>query len=231
MNVFDKVNDVTRDVQKYWIPEFEILIEKSTNEQFLSPDMMITLKASHANWDIHWGKTMKDILFLKSKGHEINRELYDTLVVGWTSVHGWQSAPLVGKTKEQFFDDSVKRLYDHDSIHEAVAFYERPIFERTLSEQGEVRCLESKFLELKHEDKIKMAKEEIYVTALERYLIPNNLDYSLGRAYNSSLKKFITTMSSGWMSFFLIDNFKDLIYDKFDYSQTFKNNRHKLTKL
>ena len=62
-----------------------------------------------------------------------------------------------------------------------------------------------------------MVKEEIWVTALERYLIPNDFKFSKKLAYSRSLKKLTTTMSSGWFKFFIIDNF-ELLVDNEDLS-------------
>lgn len=222
---------ITKEIQKYWIDEFQELIDLSNNKVYLDPELCLTVKCSHANWNIHWEKTMTDILFLKEKGHSINKSIYNKLVKAWRVVHGRESAPLRGRTQDQFFSDAVNRLYVHDSIHDAVAFYDEPIFKRILKKDGSVDCSEEAFNSLSYDDKLKMAKEEIYVTALERFIIPENLDYTKGRAYNASLKKFVTTMSSGWMSYFLIDNFKNLLYDGFDYVTKFENNKHKLIKL
>lgn len=215
----------------HWIEEFDLLIKLSKNKDYLDPDLMLTLKASHANWDVWWDKTMFDILFLKEKGHEINYDIYKTLKKAWKNIHGRESAPLINKSKKDFFNDAVKRIYDHDSIHDAISFYEEPLFHRILKSENSVECSLRKFNKLSFDDQIKLAKEEIYVTALERFIIPEIPGYSLGRAYNDSLKKFVTTMSSGWMSFFLIDNFKFLLYDKFNYKLKLEQNKHKLIKL
>lgn len=220
---------MTKEVQHYWIPEFEILLENNKDSTYLDPDLMLALKCSHANWLIHWDKTMADILFLKRKGHTINKDIYYRLVKGWRKVHGRESAPLKGKTKDEFFSDAVKRIYDHDSIHDAVAFYDEPLFHKIRPSEDSVECAEDLFEKLSHEDKIKLAREEIYVTALERFVIP--LGWSPGKAYMVSLRKFVTTMSSNWMSLFLIENFDELRKNKFDYVQKFKDNTHKLKKL
>jgi hypothetical protein len=229
---------MTPEVQCYWIPEFEELLKVNRGFDCLDPDCMLTLKAAHANWNIHWEKTINDILFLQSKGHEINVPLYKLLVKGWRKIHGKESAPLRGKDSKTFFEDAVHRHYNHDSIHEAVAYYDRPLFERTLTdpESGSVMCSEEKFNEMSLEDRVKMAKEEIFVTALERYIIPAQVNgkppYSKGRAYMQSLKKFVTTMSSGWMSLFLIENYSDLVFDKSDdYVTLLESNKDKLIKL
>jgi hypothetical protein len=48
------------------------------------------------------------------------------------------------------------------------------------------------------------------VTALERYLIPNDFKYSATLAYQQALKKLATTMSSGWFKFFILSNIHTL---------------------
>lgn len=214
----------SRNHEFHWIPEYQLLIDNSLNKEFLDPDLILTLKASHAGWDIHWQKTMADILFLKKKGLKINKKIYNQLVKAWYRVHGKKSAPLRGKTADEFFNDHVKRIYNHDDIHQAVAYYDQPLFFKILKNKDSVECCQKKFKSLSKEDQIKLAKEEIFVTALERYIIPNER-FSSGLAYQRSLKKFVTTMSSGWMTYFLVDNFGDLCYNKEDYVSKFRKNQ------
>ena len=222
----------TKMEEHHWVDSYQYLLDSNKDENYLDPELILTCKASHAGWQVHWEKTMVDILFLKSKGHKINKEIYKKLKKDWKKVHGRESAPLLGKNAKTFFEDAVNRKYVHDDIHVAVAYYDRPLFEKTLVDNsGSVMCSEEKFNQLSLDDQIKMAKEEIYVTALERFIIPNDFNYSKGKAYNASLKKFVTTMSSGWMTFFLIDNFKDLMYDGFDYVSLFKQNEHNCKKI
>lgn len=216
---------MTREEEHYWIPEYEDLIQASNNKKFLDPDLILTLKASHAGWNIHWQKTMFDILFLKRKGLQINKPLYERLCKAWVKVHGKKSAPLKGKTADEFFDDHVKRKYVHDDIHKAVAYYDEPLYFRILKSEDSVDCSEEKFAALSLEDQVRLAKEEIFVTALERWIIPNP-KFSAGRAYQASLKKFVTTMSSGWMTYFLIDNFGLLCHNTENYVEKFKQKEH-----
>lgn len=218
---------MTESEQHYWVPTFKEIIELSSNKEYLDPDLLLTIKASHANWNIHWDKTMVDIMFLKEKGHEINVPIYKKLIKDWTKVHGKMSAPLKGKTSKTFFEDAVPRKYIHDDIHKVIAFYDEPLYSRILKGDGTVVCLEYKFNELSFEDKVKLIKEEVYVTALERWIIPNDFDYSAGKAYMQSLRKFITTMSAGWISLWMIDNFKHINRNTFDYVSKFKENEHK----
>lgn len=217
----------TKNIEYHWVPSFKYFLENNKNDTYLDPFFCLQIKASHFNWDIHWEKTASDILFLKSKGHKIDRELYNILKKDWKKIHGRESAPLKGKDSKTFFEDNVKRKYVHDSIHETVAVYDRPLYERILKSPNSVECSEEKFNELSYEDQIWLAKEEVWVTALERYIIPFGERFGARKAYHKSLKKFVTTMSSGWMSFFLIDNFGEMV--KMDpYIEKFNKNQHKL---
>jgi len=224
-------SQMSREVQHYWVPTFEEILNTNKDNTYVDPEILLTIKLSHAGWDIHWSKTMCDILLLKSKGLKADKILYKKLVKDWIGVHGKKWASLKGKDSNSFFEDPVPRKYVHDTIHEAVAVYDRPLYERTLKDG--VLCCESKFEELSENDKVLMVKEEVWVTALERYLIPSDLKCSPTMAYQKSLKKLCTTMSSGWFKFFILDNFDKLCKDNgHGYIQKFKlaeqNNKLKL---
>lgn len=224
LDVMCRVPYANKNMQFIWADTFEEIITLSKNKTYLDPELILTIKASHANWNQKWEKTMYDILFLKNKGCSINVKLYKKLVKDWRKTLGHESSPLKGKTNDTFFEDAVIRKYIHDDIHKAVAFYSEPLYERIKPDPDKVSCSEKLFNKLSFDDKLKLAQEEIFVTAIERFLIPT--DMSKGVAYQKSLKKFITTMSSNWMSLFLIDNYKHLTYNnvKVDYYAKFKEN-------
>jgi hypothetical protein len=102
------------------------------------------------------------------------------------------------------------------------------LYEKILLGGDSVLCSERKFFELPHEDRLKLVKEEVFVTALERYLIPMDFKMSSQLAYWRSLKKLITTMSSGWFSKFIIENYSLLALNKDKYVEVFNKNQHKL---
>jgi hypothetical protein len=197
--------------QHYWIPEFEELIKSNKDDKYLDPDKMLTLKASHSGFGMHWQKTMSDIVFLKSKGFKMDKPLYYKLVKAWKRVHGVKWASLKDKDSESFFKDAVKRKYIHDDLHLCCAYYDEPLYFKILKDgSGSVNCCENKFNLLSYEDQIKLVKEEVFVTALERYLIVNEFGFSRKLAYHRSLQKLMVSMSSGWFKYFMIDNYEDL---------------------
>lgn len=199
-----------KETQHYWVDSFREILRLNKDPDYIDPHLLLTLKASHAGWDIHWEKTMHDILFLKARGHKINVDLYWKLVKDWKKVHGKSWATLKDKGVEDFFNDAVKRKYIHDDIHLAVAVHDEPLYFRILKSPDSVACSENKFNRLSHEDKINLVKEETWVTALERYLIPADFKFNYKIAYSRSLKKLITTMSSGWFKLWMIDNYQDI---------------------
>ena len=207
----------TRAEENIWIPELQELIDRNKDEKYLDPELSLTLKCSHFGFDIKWTKHEFDILFLKKKGLKMDKELYKILAEGWKKFHGAKWATLADKSAKMFFADAVPRKFDHDGLHEVVANYDAPLYYQIRESENSVKCLESKFNELSYEDKILLIKEEVYVTALERYLIINDFKYSSARAYWQSLRKLVTTMSAGgakgWFKLFMIDNYENLCHN------------------
>lgn len=229
LDVLQKESIMTPNVQSYWYGDSsEFILKNNKHPEYVEAEFLYTIKAAHAHWNIHWDKTMADIIFFQKKWLKIDAELFGLLIKDFTAFHGVRHASLKGKNAKTFFEDAVPRKYIHDSIHEAVAFYERPLYERILKSVGSVECSREKFEELSLQDRQKLVKEEVYVTALERYLVPNGFKYSSWRAYSQSLKKLITTMSSGWFSRFIIENYSQLFKPDSDYVERFKQNQHKL---
>lgn len=221
LDVISKTSHMTKEVQHYWVDSFQYILDNNKSNIYIDPNFLLTLKMSHAGWDIHWQKTMSDILFLKNKGCVVDKPLYYSLVKDWIGVHGKKWASLKNKTSTTFFEDAVTRKYVHDDIHEAVAVYDKPLYEKLIVEG--VNCSQSGFDKLRFDDKILLVKEEVWVTALERYHIPSDFTCGHAAAYGQSLKKLATTMSSGWFKFFILDNFQHLTgcKDK-EYIQKFK---------
>jgi hypothetical protein len=214
---------MTKEVQEYWVPTFGEILARNSNAYYLDPGFLYVIKASHFGWDIHWSKTANDVIFFQRKGLVLDHDLYYKLVKDWTAVHGKKWASLEGKTDKSFFVDAVKRKYVHDTLHEACAYYDRPLYERILKSAGKVGCSEEKFNLLSHQDQLRLIKEEVFVTALERYLVPQEFKYSVNLAYWNSLKKLVTTMSSGWFKRAVIENFQYLYKNNDDYVEKFKD--------
>lgn len=176
----------------------------------LNPDALYTVKHSHAYWDLKngsWGKHMHDLLFLKNRGAQLIPEMHDHLYKIWEDVHGKKQVDL-SMEKQEFFADAVVRKYDHDSLHDSVAFGERPLYERILKDGHSVAVDMKKLKALPYEDQIKLFREEVYATALERVLVPQDYQISPGFAYLWALRRTITSLTKGWSAKFMVSNFE-----------------------
>ena len=134
-----------------------------------------------------------------------------------------QGNPSLMKNKQDFFDDYVSKIYDHDYLHELISYYDKPIYTKLLRNNELVWCEKDKWDLLSYEDKCKCVAEETFVIAIERFLVPKNWKYPYKLAYIKSLDKVCTTLCSGWFRDFAIDNYPQIF-------QLFNENKINLVK-
>lgn len=201
-----------------------------------TPNEIYTLKISHMFWEVggntlNWNKHAYDAIFLSRHGCQFIPELYELLYPIWKEQHGGRKAKLRAASKEGFFKDAVVRKYDHDSLHRSVALDPSGVamYERILKPGSEVDCSWELFEELSHEDKIKLCREEIYVTALERILVPNGLVGDARRAYHWSLRRVLTSLFTGKWALFVALNLDELLIPNVDYRALHRANADKLS--
>ena len=127
-----------------------------------------------------------------------------------------QRSPSLNMTTDEFFDDAVIKKYDHDYLHELVAYPSRPLYERlkTQGNEDNVWCEQNLWNLLEY--KAECVYEEASVIALERFLIPSGFKHSPRLAYYKAVKKICTTLTSGWFRDYAIDNFPAImrLYDE-----------------
>lgn len=177
------------------------------------PAELYTMKVSHASWDLpnnSWPKHMHDIVWLKARGARLVPEMWTILQEIWKDRHG---RPKVNLNQESgaFFTDAVVRIFDHDSIHDTVAHYERPLWIEVLKDGESVAMDMAKVWALDPGDQVRLFREEVYATALERWLIPaweRGERFSPTLAYMLALRKTITSLTKGQSSRFMIENYE-----------------------
>jgi hypothetical protein len=184
--------------EKDWIEAFNYLIENN-EEEYIKPDFL---------YDIKWEKTMWDIQFLKEKGCKLDKHFYDLLIKDWAIIHKQKRINLNVKN-EEFFNSNIKRKYDHDYLHEVFAFYNKPLNYRIRKDLTKPLCNEELFNNLSYDDKLKLALEEIYVIATERFIL--NQGFSNRRSKLLAIKLIITSLSKGFFNLFIIENFLTLL--------------------
>lgn len=204
---------------------YKLILDKYSDLKICPSNILYTLKVSHSFWDIHWDKTMSDIRFLQSKGfRKVDEILFKELYKDCEIRYGSKKAYL-NKSNEDFFKDVVKRKYVHDDLHKAMAFYDVPLYEKLKKDSSKAMVSYKLFSNLSYEDKIKLCQEEIYVTALERFLIPSDFKIPPFSAYLRACKLLIISMTKGWFPKFIVENWIDIsTNNKYDFIRKFKNN-------
>lgn len=188
---------------------------------YASLEDLLAIKMSHLTYDIFFRKHLQDLLFIKSKTNGLyNKKLYNLLQKHWKVYFKNNKSVLsLYKSKKEFFDDKVVKYYDHDYLHECVAFGAEPLYKKCLKNNQEVFLDKNKFKNLDFNEKINMFKEEIMVIALERWIIPkikSNKLISINESWNNSLHKTIVSLTKNWASYFIIENIEHFIKPEFE---------------
>lgn len=216
-----------------WHPALSEFVPESNFQQYPTLDQMYTIKLSHSHWELKngsWHKHVYDMRALKRAGAKLDLDLYKILYKVWEEMHGKKVMNL-DQDKSEFFDDAVRRVYDHDSIHASVAYGSRPIYEDILKDGATVDIDSRKLWALPHERIVQLFTEEICVTALERIVIPRDYKTSSGAAYLWALRRTITSLTKGKSSRFILENFEEFASPDPDYVQRHRDNSWKLVKL
>lgn len=221
---FDGLNGLRPDL--FWHPSLAGLFE---GERIATLDELYTIKISHLFWDVAWDKHAADAILFSRNGAKFDRGLYDILLPIWKEEYGTKITSVTG-SKDDFFSDAVVRIYDHDSIHDTVAYYDAPLYESLLI--GEVEMDMSIFWnDMSHEDQIRLVREEVYATALERTVIPSGYTVSPSLAYHRALKKTLTSLTKGDFALFIALNLDELFRPDINYVERHKQNANLLVEL
>lgn len=216
----------------YWNEDFLQYWPQDTLK-IASLDEIYTIKVSHSYWDLRngsWDKHITDVIRLKQAGAKIIQPLHDLLYKIWEKDHGKKVVSLQ-QDKDSFFTDAVTRIYDHDSIHYSVAYGDKPIYESVFKDGQEIEMDMNKVKALPFEECVRLFREEIYATALERWVIPENYKISPGLAYTRALRKTITSLTKGWSAQFLVENYETFARPDMKYVDHHKTKLDQLIKL
>ncbi|WP_040828959.1 DUF7275 domain-containing protein [Nocardia jiangxiensis] len=216
----------------FWDPAFaDWLVDGEIRVATL--DEMYTIKLSHSYWELRngsWGKHMSDLVWLQGSGGRIIQPLHDMLYGAWERRHGTKKVDLTQESDE-FFSDAVRRKYDHDSLHLSVAYGDRPIYESCLKDGKTVQMDMQKVWAMPFEKQVQLFREEVYVTALERIVIPDDYTGSARGAYAWALRRTITSLTKGRSAQFIAENYKTFRTPDIDYVQHHLSKKHLLIPL
>ena len=133
------------------------------------------------------------------------------------------------KEEKAFFEDAVKREFLHDSIHYSVAYNPgQPMYEQVLKDGQSVEMDMRKIKALPFEECVKLYREEVYTTALERIVIPSDYTASPRAAYAWALRRTITSLTKGWSSMWMADHYEIFRTPDIDYVAHHLSNKKEL---
>jgi hypothetical protein len=191
----------------------------------------------------HFLKTMQDIHFLRHKVNggqpikwiERNREI---LKLREKESYDYAHPKLNVSSKDFFNGDGVQYVYDHDSIHLAVALVMGvPAYTFYMKEGSEVMTSKEKFMSVSELTRLYGVYEESCVLALERSQIPHGLGKEGGPSarwsFEMALMKVCTSITSGWFREYAWENYSKVLdlYNELgenDYIERFNKNQHLL---
>lgn len=229
LDVFTDNPEVPGD--NFWHPLLDkIAWDTGLSGRYASLSALYTIKVSHLYWDLRnntWEKHARDIIELKKAGARLDLGMHTILYIIWEERYGKKQVDL-DMDKASFFDDAVPRQYDHDSIHDSVAFGDHPMYEDFLKEDAEIDIDMKKVWAAPHDQQVRLFREEIFATALERKVIPSNYTASPRAAYAWALKRVITSLTKGRSARFIVDNLAEFWEPGVDYVRRHKSQAHKL---
>lgn len=194
----------TSKVEYHFNPAFNYILEHNKDATYVDLNLLYTIKCSHLHYDINWDKHCIDIMFMQSKGCQLDDTLYDLLMKDWEQIHGKKRVNL-NQSKDTFFTPYVKRLIDHDTLHEMLAYKGIPIYKSILKDGKEVLTDIHKWNMLSHEDKLLCILEEVYVTAFERW---SNLPPQISKM--KAMKLYCTSLAKNDYFKYAVVNMKEL---------------------
>lgn len=164
--------------------------------------LMLKLSHRYLKNSPHFLKTMKDIKILRDSAVELNEQLLEILEVREKETYEYEH-PNLNRTKDEFFVDDY--LFDHDSLHLAVAVDDQPAYFRFKRGVEEVSLDMNKFDSLPLGLRLDAVYEETAVLALERSVIPFGKDEQW--AFEKALEKVCTSITSGRFREFAWENY------------------------
>lgn len=196
-------------------------------------EVLYLLKMSHRYLknSPHFFKTMRDILYMRHLGATIPETLNEVYEMREEETYDYSHPNLNVKSKDFFKGDEVPYVYDHDTIHEAVAVLGEPAYKSYMKDDSEVFTCKERFFEQEEHIRLLGVYEESCVLALERSQIPFDFAISPRQSFVMALSKVCTSITSGWFREYAWENFNTVMkfYDTMgdsDYVDRFKANQH-----
>ena len=190
----------------------DIVCAKESPNLYIAPlNVLYTLKLSHRYLknSPHFKKTMDDIWLMRKAGAVVPEYLKDWLPKREAATYTYKHPSLMRSKAEFFSGDGIDYVYDHDSIHEAVALNREPAYKSFQADGAQVQADKTKFAFLPFETQLDSVYEEAAVLAIERAIVPFNTDPE--KAFLMALEKVCTSITSGWWREWAWEHYYDVI--------------------
>ncbi len=226
--------------------EFEIVKSGSSSEMFYNLvkedketfdtkfgsvpnlDLLFTLKSSHKYLknSPHFWKNLSDYHRMKIVGAVVRPEYKEFLRLREKETYTYNHPSLTNQTKESFFSAAhgVQYTFDHDSLHEAVKYLEKPAYKYYAKDNDQIKSDKEKFFASEQKIRVYGVIEESSVLALERALIPNFDMWTLDSAWLFAFSKVCTSITSGFFRSWAYENAFEILKSRpKDFYEKFQN--------
>jgi len=176
-------------------------------------DMLFTIKSSHKYLknSPHFWKTVADYHIMKRLGAKVRPEYESFLKLRESETYTY-THPKLNQGKDTFFaDDNISYVWDHDTIHESVARFDRPAYTYYMKDGEQVMTSKEKFFACPREIQLAGVVEEAAVLAIERSLVPHPGVWTPEYAWKFALAKVCSSITSGWFREFGYDNLPEIV--------------------
>lgn len=204
-------------IEAFWHPDLANHFSP-TDHRTATVDEQYTIKVSHSYWSLRngsWEKHMYDQEQLRRAGGILIPDFHSILYGIWAGRYGAKQVNL-SQDSAAFFGPGIRRRYNHDSVHQAVAYGQLPMYTQILKPGSEVEVSMPRLRALSHSNKLLLWREEAAVLALERSLIPAEAagahagHQAVNSAWLSALKTLITSATKGESALWLSQHYHEL---------------------
>jgi len=190
---------------------------------------LAAIKRSHMYRDFNFTKHMIQYQILDHDFTDEDREFISRRMAE-TRKYFPHRNPFGDMTNEEFIKDAVVRVFNHEDIHKIIVGGTPSYFQLKKDMSKAAYDID---LWYAASDELKQAcvREETYVIALERFIIPNRIKgtrFSYRIAYMRALEKVCTTLDDGPLREYAIDNwnivkqFDNVVFERFFESDIWK---------
>jgi len=203
-----------------------------------SPHCLLALKRSHIYWPHNWHKHIRDYHFLKDKGVQMGYLVEDACNMRLEEKKIGNPDKTIfslNVSNEEFFDASeasLLRSFEHDDIHAATCYYDEPLYRKAKKDATKAMVDRDLFEAMSYDDQCKMVREEAFVIALERRIIPHLMEPQLPgeplidkavirHGFDYAIMRICTSLTRGWFREFAIENFPAIYKHDTDFVKKF----------